>query len=513
MSLKFDAVEYGYAGGSTLAVAGASLDLGPGEAVALVGANGSGKSTLMLLANGILRPAAGTVLLDGRPVDYSRAGLLRLRSQVGVVFQDPRDQLFSASVAQDLSLGPVNLGLDWGEVRRRVADAAERCGLAGLLDRPTHALSGGEQARAALAGVLAMRPRFLFADELTNSLDPWMRANVLDIFDGLTAEGCTVVLATHDLALARRWSARTVWMDRGAIRRTGPTSPVLAELRATDRRPVRRVKAANPEPSGTARAAVVAVSFGTTHRETLDRTIGAVERDLGAAFRGWPVRRAFTSTMVIERLARRDGIATGTVAEAARRLADEGVGEVVVQPLHLLRGSEYHRLLDEVAPYAGEFERLAIGMPLLASPADHLRVAAAVGRSVGDRGPDEAVLLMGHGSSHPANGAYAAFDATLHAAGYERVLMATVEGTPTPEEAFERLDGLGVRRVTLVPFMLVAGEHALVDMAGPQEGSWRRTLERRGYEVTPRLTGLGELADIRRVYVDHALAAAAGTPA
>lgn len=508
MTLAFDAVEYRYEGTSKLAVAGASLVVGAGEAVALVGANGSGKSTLMLLGNGILRPSAGTVRLDGSPVDYDRAGLLRLRSQVGVVFQDPGDQLFSASVAQDLSLGPLNLGLDRAEVRRRVADAAERCGLAGLLDRPTHALSGGEQARAALAGVLAMRPRFLFADELTNSLDPWMRASVLDILDALVADGCTVMLSTHDLALARRWAERTVWMEDGTIRRSGPTAAVLAELRLPGPRLARRVRSRRAADPSERRRALVAVSFGTTHRETLERTIAAVERDLGAAFPDRAVRRAFTSTIVIERLAKRDGVAPETVAEAIRHLADDGISEVLVQPLHLLCGTEYHRLLGEVGPYADEFERLEVGLPLLASSDDHLRVAAAIGRVAGGCGPDEALLLMGHGSSHPANAAYAVFDATLHAAGYDRVLIATAEGSPTPEDAFARLGTLGVRRVTLLPFMLVAGEHAIVDMAGDHETSWRRAIERRGYEVTPRLIGLGEMPEIRQIYVDHALAAA-----
>ncbi len=508
MTLSFDAVEYRYRGAAGPALAGASLSLGAGEAVALVGANGGGKSTLMLLANGILRPSAGTVRLDGAPVDYGRAGLLRLRSQVGVVFQDPGDQLFSASVAQDLSLGPVNLGLPPDEVRRRVAEAAQRCGLSGLLDRPTHALSGGEQARAALAGVLAMRPRFLFADELTNSLDPWMRATVLDIFDSLVADGFTVILATHDLALARRWAERAVWLQGGTVRADGPPPAILAELRPPDPCMARRVPASRRAEGQDARRAVLAVSFGTTHPETLERTIAAVERDLGDAFPSWRVRRAFTSGAVIERIAGRDGTAPDTVAGAMARLRADGVEEVLVQPLHLLRGGEYHRLLAGLGPFGASFRSIRVGLPLLASAHDLLRVAAAIGRMVGEGDPDEAVLLMGHGSSHPANDTYAAFGSTLRAAGYDRVLLATIEGSPTAEKAFDRLRELGVRRVTLLPFMLVAGEHALVDMAGNQDSSWRRTLERRGFEARVRINGLGELPEIRQIYVDHALAAA-----
>lgn len=519
MTLEFDEVSYRYQGSSVLALSGASVTLGGGEAVALVGANGSGKSTLMLLANGILRPGAGAVLLDGERVDYSRSGLTRLRGQVGVVFQDPGDQLFSASVAQDLSLGPMNLGLARDEVQRRVADAAERCGLTGLLDRPTHALSGGERARAALAGVLAMRPRFLFADELTNSLDPWMRATVLDIFDGLVADGCTVVLATHDLALARRWADRAVLMVNGTVGTSGPTGEVLdalgaPESRAVRRRPVELGREHAPgtgQPSAVAggpqRRALLVVSFGTTHPDTLTKTIAATERDLAAALPDRDLRRAFTSHLVIRRLHQRDGVRTDTVTQAVGRLTADGVTDLVVQPLHLLCGAEFHRLLGELAPSRKDFDRLAVGLPLLAGPEDLLRVAAAIREAVGELAAEEAVLLMGHGTDHPAGMIYDAFESALRETGMEHFLLASVEGKPDLATAIARLGQLAVRRITLMPLMLVAGEHALVDMAGDAGTSWRRTLEGLGYEVAVRMTGLGELPAIRSLYVEHARAA------
>ena len=525
MTLEFDAVEFRYPGAIGPALSSASARIGPGEAVALVGANGSGKSTLMLVANGILRPSAGAVRLDGEPVAYTRSGLARLRSQVGVVFQDPGDQLFSASVSQDLSLGPMNLGLARDEVRRRVAEAAERCGLTGLLDRPTHALSGGEQALAALAGILAMRPRFLFADELTNSLDPWMRATVLDIFDGLVAEGCTVVLATHDLALARRWADRAILMERGAVRGSGPTPEILDGLRTPEPRSARQRHAQPGRAPGAAadrgivgarpaaRRAVLVVSFGTTHPDTLARTIAATERDLAAALPDRELRRAFTSHIVIRRLLQRDGVETDTVTQAIARLAAEGVADVLVQPLHILCGTEFHRLLAEIAPHRAAFERLAVGLPLLADSADLHAVADAIAEAAGPLADDEAMLLMSHGTDHPSGTVYDAFATALRTAGIDRVLLASVEGTPRLDTAIARLSELGVRRVTLMPFMLVAGEHASVDMAGEGDASWRAGLERLGYEVTVRMTGLGELPPIRERYVGHARAALAAAQA
>jgi len=228
MKLTFSDVHFAYPGLENVALRGVNLDISTGERVALIGRNGSGKSTLMLIANGILRPQRGAILLDGQTVTYDRLSLIGLRRKVGIVFQNPEDQLFSASVYQDLSLGPLNLGLSPEEARQRVFEVAKFCGLDGLLERPTHALSGGEKALAALAGVLAMSPRFLFADELTNNLDPWMCRQVLQILERLTDSGCAVILATHDWSMARQWAKRIIWMEAGQVYRQGLPEQVFA---------------------------------------------------------------------------------------------------------------------------------------------------------------------------------------------------------------------------------------------------------------------------------------------
>lgn len=227
MKLTFSDIHFTYPGLATPALNGVSLEFSGGERVALVGRNGGGKSTLMLTANGILRPRQGELWLEGRRVRYDKHGLLELRRNVGLVFQNPDDQLFSASVYQDISLGPLNLGLSQAEARQRVLQTAEFCGLSKLLERPTHALSGGEKTRAALAGVLAMSPRFLFADELTNSLDPWMRQQVLQILERLAEAGCAVILATHDWSLARAWAQRVIWLDAGRVFRQGTPEEIF----------------------------------------------------------------------------------------------------------------------------------------------------------------------------------------------------------------------------------------------------------------------------------------------
>jgi cobalt/nickel transport system ATP-binding protein len=198
-----------------------------GRALALLGRNGSGKTTLMRLLSGGLRPRAGRLTVDGEPVTYDRGGLTRLRTTVQLVVQDPDDQLFAASVAQDVSFGPLNLGLSDAEVRSRVDDALAALDITALADRPTHLLSYGQRKRAAIAGAVAMRPRVLVLDEPTAGLDPDGQERLLATLDRLRAGGTTVVMATHDVDLALRWSDDAALLTPAGVH-TGPTAATLA---------------------------------------------------------------------------------------------------------------------------------------------------------------------------------------------------------------------------------------------------------------------------------------------
>lgn len=215
--LEFRDVNYSYAGSSEPALRNCSVRLPTGKRIAIIGRNGSGKSTLFLHCNGILKPQSGEILLDGEPISYSRKALKQLRQTVGIVFQQASNQLFSANVAQDISFGPLNLGLDQAEVRARIDEVAKLCQIEDLLDRPTHALSGGQQSRVALAGVLAMRPEVLLVDEPTATLDPPMRRQLFAIFDALHQSGTTLILATHEMEIAFRWADYVVVLDQGKV--------------------------------------------------------------------------------------------------------------------------------------------------------------------------------------------------------------------------------------------------------------------------------------------------------
>lgn len=197
--ILFDGVEFSYEGTSHHVLKNISLEINSGEYLAIVGPNGSGKSTLALLTNGLLLPSTGTVIVDGMRTD-DPAATWEIRSRVGIVFQNPDDQVVGAVVEEDVAFGPENLGVPPPELRRRVDEALARTGLVGLERREPHLLSGGQKQRLAIAGVLALDPVYLVLDEPTAMLDPSGRADVLSVLDKLRADGHGIVHVTHHLA-------------------------------------------------------------------------------------------------------------------------------------------------------------------------------------------------------------------------------------------------------------------------------------------------------------------------
>lgn len=212
--LELRDVSFRYPDGS-IGLEGCSISIPRGKRIALLGANGAGKTTLFLHLNGILQPLSGTVLFGCSPLDYSRFGLHNLRSQIGLVFQNPDSQLFSASVREDVSFGPLNLGLDNGTVRSRVEEALNAVGMTTCADKPVHNLSYGQKKRVCIAGVLAMRPEVLILDEPMAGLDVAMQIELARILDQLHAEGMTIIIATHDMDFAYQWADLITIMEKG----------------------------------------------------------------------------------------------------------------------------------------------------------------------------------------------------------------------------------------------------------------------------------------------------------
>lgn len=208
----------------TRALEGVSFRIEHGESVAIVGANGAGKSTLLQHLDGCLTPATGTVRIGDYPI--SKATLAAVRRSVGMVFQDPDDQLFMPTVFDDVAFGPLNLGLPADEVEARVQRALETVGAAHLKDRPPYRLSGGEKRAVAIATVLSMSPDVLVLDEPTASLDPRSRRQLIALLSGFAH---TKIIATHDLDLVLDLCGRTIVLQGGRVAADGPTSELLRD--------------------------------------------------------------------------------------------------------------------------------------------------------------------------------------------------------------------------------------------------------------------------------------------
>ena len=208
----------------TRALTDISFHIGHGESVAVVGANGAGKSTLLMHLIGILSPARGDVRIGEVPV--TRDTLVDIRKAVGMVFQDPDDQLFMPTVAEDVAFGPTNLGLPAADIAARVKDALTRVDAIHLADRPPYRLSGGEKRAVAIATVLAMRPNLLVMDEPTSNLDPRARRRLIGL---LATFEHTKIIATHDLDMAADLCERTIVISNGTVAADGPTKEIFAD--------------------------------------------------------------------------------------------------------------------------------------------------------------------------------------------------------------------------------------------------------------------------------------------
>ncbi|MDM7934897.1 MAG: ATP-binding cassette domain-containing protein, partial [Methanothrix sp.] len=226
--LETEGVSYSYEDG-TSALEDVSISIEEGGKIALVGPNGAGKSTLMLMFNGILRPRAGRVLFHGEPIRYDAASLRGIRRRVGMVFQNPDDQLFAPTVYQDVAFGPANLGFPREKIERYVSHALAYVGLSGYESRPPHHLSGGEKRRVAIAGVLAMEPEVMILDEPTSNLDPASAEEIMEMLDELHLGGKTMIISTHDVDLAYRWAEAVILMVGGRVLRAGTSQEVFGD--------------------------------------------------------------------------------------------------------------------------------------------------------------------------------------------------------------------------------------------------------------------------------------------
>ena len=227
--LRAESLCYTYEGETKPALNHLSLEIRRGKKIACMGSNGSGKSTFFLCCNGIHKPDSGKLYYNNRPLNYSKQGLLSLRRKVGIIFQDPDRQLFSASVFQEISFGLLNLGYSEEATRKKVSDIIDELGIAAFAHKPTHALSGGQKKLVSIADILVMEPELIILDEPASSLDPLHTQIVRDIIDRIAGQGITVMMATHDVNYAYGWADEILLFHDGQMIKQGSPVEVFSD--------------------------------------------------------------------------------------------------------------------------------------------------------------------------------------------------------------------------------------------------------------------------------------------
>ena len=250
--------------------------------------------------------------------------------------------------------------------------------------------------------------------------------------------------------------------------------------------------------------AILVVSFGTSYHETRKKTIEACENKIKESFKDYDFYRAFTSGMIINKLKKRDNMFIDNPSEALEKLYNAGYQEVVVQSLHIICGDEYNKLKDMVAQYEDKFDKISIGRPLLTYIDDYRETVEAVKKDLDKMDIDEAVVFMGHGTEHESHSSYPAIEYMFRDYGIN-AFVGTVEGYPELEQVIKKLKNRNIKTVDLLPFMLVAGDHAVNDMASDEEDSWKTTLEKERFNVKVHVKGLGENPYIQEKFKNHAL--------
>lgn len=245
---------------------------------------------------------------------------------------------------------------------------------------------------------------------------------------------------------------------------------------------------------------IIVVSFGTTYEETRKLCIESIENKIREEYRDYLVLRAFTSQMVINKLKKRDNYIVDNPKEALGKMKEENIKEIYIQPLHIIPGHEYEKLLGQVNDFLEENPdfKIKTGKPLLYSDIDYENVVDGLELS-----KEENLIFMGHGTDHEADISYKKLEKTFRDKGYENIHIATVEGETTLEDIIPKLRANKIKDVKLRPFMLVAGDHAIKDMASDEEDSWASILKANAFNIVSQIKGLGEIEAIQNIYLGH----------
>ena len=247
---------------------------------------------------------------------------------------------------------------------------------------------------------------------------------------------------------------------------------------------------------------ILAVSFGTTNLDALKNNIQSCEDALKSVFKEYEIKRAFTSGIVRKRLLQKFGLKANSVKEALEEMKNQGFQIVVVQSLHVIPGKEFHDLFEAIQNYKNHFKKIIIGKPLLYSLEDYDFAINAIIENFKNKDKDQALVLMGHGSAHPANACYSCLQLKLDER-MQNIFIATMEGYPEINDIIPKLKAKKITKAFLMPFMVVAGEHAYNDLSGDNDDSWKSILTENGFKVEVVMKGLGEIKGIQEIFINH----------
>lgn len=246
--------------------------------------------------------------------------------------------------------------------------------------------------------------------------------------------------------------------------------------------------------------AILVVSFGSSYEKQRKLTLDQIELEVKEAFPQYTIYRAYTSPR-IRQVLKKQGIVIDSVEEAVKRMIEDQIEEMVVQPILMVNGKEYDQICETVQFYKTHFKKIAIGEALLCSIKDYFKTVEVFTKSLGHIEKDEAIICMGHGVEHLMSMSYAALDYVFKEKGHDAIYVATIESYPGLKQVLNLLERQSYQKVRIIPFMIVAGHHAQKDMQG-KEG-WTARLEEAGYQVECVMKGLGELPQIRQLFIEH----------
>lgn len=250
--------------------------------------------------------------------------------------------------------------------------------------------------------------------------------------------------------------------------------------------------------------AIIAVSFGTSYEETRKLTIERFENAIEEHFKGSPVYRAWTSGIIMKKILKRDGLKVDNVSEALEKIEAEGYDEIIVQPSHILEGIEYEKIVAQLNAVKKDFKSIRLGNAMLHDEASYAEISDVIADIFSFVSDEEALVLIGHGSSHETDSSYEELEAVMHASGHENYIVGTIEGELDIKRAISKLKELRPSKVILAPFLIVAGDHALNDIGGDEEDSCINMLKDAGFDVECILKGLGEYEQVIDVFLRRA---------